>query len=247
MNNFTLYPAIDLRGGKCVRLLQGDYNEETIYGDSPYEMAKSFSEQGAQWIHMVDLDGARAGHPVNHDHVIEVAERLPLSVQVGGGLRTKEDVALYLEAGVERVILGSVAVTNPLFAKEMLALYPGRIVIGIDAKDGRAATHGWLQTSSASAVELAQAMVEYGADTFIFTDIATDGTLTGPNVQATRELAQATGASVIASGGISSLADISQLASLQSAGVTGSIVGKALYSGRFSISEALACVKEESQ
>ncbi|MFS0783616.1 1-(5-phosphoribosyl)-5-[(5-phosphoribosylamino)methylideneamino]imidazole-4-carboxamide isomerase [Bacillus sp. 1P06AnD] len=247
MNEFTVYPAIDLRGGNCVRLYKGDYGQETVYSSSPLDMASSFSEQGAKWIHMVDLDGAKKGNAVNHKLVIEVAQKLPLSVQVGGGIRTEADIAFYLENGVSRVILGSVAVSNPSFAKEMLKRYPGRIVIGIDAKDGQAATHGWLKTSSVSAVELGKKLADEGADTFIFTDIATDGTLAGPNIAATKELAEETGASVIASGGISALKDLERLAGLTEAGVAGSIVGKAIYSGRFTVKEALDSVRRDAE
>lgn len=243
MSVFTIYPAIDMRNGKCVRLLQGDYNKEMIYGDSPFEMAKSFVDQGAEWIHMVDLDGAKAGHAVNHEHVIQVAQQLGVNVQIGGGIRTEEDISYYLENGVRRVILGSVAVSDIDFTKKMLKKYGDSIAIGLDAKNGMVATHGWLETSAVSAVELGKVLAEAGAELFIFTDIATDGTLQGPNVAATALLAKETGKSVIASGGISQLDDIKQLAQLTSSGVTGSIVGKAIYSNRFTVAEALACIE----
>ncbi|MEH6941837.1 1-(5-phosphoribosyl)-5-[(5-phosphoribosylamino)methylideneamino]imidazole-4-carboxamide isomerase [Bacillus sp. JJ722] len=243
MSTFTIYPAIDMRGGKCVRLYKGDYNQETVYGDSPYEMAKSFVEQGAEWIHMVDLDGAKEGRGVNHEHVIKVAKELQVNVQIGGGIRTEEDIVYYLENGVKRVILGSVAVSNVEFAKEMLKKYGSAIAIGLDAKDGIVATHGWLETSKVTAIELGKTLAEAGAEVFIFTDIATDGTLAGPNIAATELLAKETGKSVIASGGISSLEDITDLSKLFASGVSGSIVGKAIYSNRFTVAEALACVK----
>ena len=243
MTTFTIYPAIDMRGGKCVRLYKGDYNQETVYGDSPFEMAKSFADQGAEWIHMVDLDGAKAGKPVNHERVIKVAKELDVNVQIGGGIRMEEDINYYLENGVNRVILGSVAVSDVEFTKSMLQKYGEKIAIGLDAKDGLVATHGWLETSKVTAVELGKKLAEYGAEVFIFTDIATDGTLAGPNVEATRLLAEETGKSVIASGGISCLEDVEQLAKLQSAGVSGSIVGKAIYSNRFTVKEALECVQ----
>ena len=243
MTTFTIYPAIDMRGGKCVRLYKGDYNQETVYGDSPFEMAKSFADQGAKWIHMVDLDGAKAGKPVNYDHVLQVAKELDVNVQVGGGIRTEEDIRYYLNNGVNRVILGSVAVSDVEFTKSMLQKYGEKIAIGLDAKDGLVATHGWLETSKVTAVELGKKLAEYGAEVFIFTDIATDGTLAGPNVEATRLLAMETGKSVIASGGISCLEDVEQLAKLQEDGVSGSIVGKAIYSNRFTVKEALASVQ----
>ncbi|WP_019243007.1 MULTISPECIES: 1-(5-phosphoribosyl)-5-[(5-phosphoribosylamino)methylideneamino]imidazole-4-carboxamide isomerase [Bacillus] len=247
MSAFTIYPAIDMRGGKCVRLLQGDYNQETVYGDSPFEMAKSFVEQGAKWIHMVDLDGAKEGRGVNHEHVIRVVKELGVNVQIGGGIRTEEDILFYLNNGIKRVILGSVAVSDVEFTKEMLRKYGSSIAIGLDAKDGMVATHGWLETSKVSAIELGKTLAEAGAEVFIFTDIATDGTLAGPNVRATEQLALETGKSVIASGGISSLEDIQQLSSIQSSGVSGSIVGKAIYSNRFTVQQAMNCVGGEEK
>ncbi len=229
-----------MRDGKCVRLVQGDYDQETVYGDSPFEMAKSFAEAGAKWIHMVDLDGAKAKQRVNHEYVVRVAKELDARVQIGGGIRSAEDVAYYLERGVDRVILGSVAVQNPDFTKEMLATYGGdRIVIGIDARDGYVATEGWLETSEVKAEDLAREMVRFGAQTFIFTDIARDGMLSGPNTEAIEALAIASGAAVIASGGVSTLEDLDKLAVKQSSGIDGAIVGKALYTNRFTLEEAL--------
>jgi phosphoribosylformimino-5-aminoimidazole carboxamide ribotide isomerase len=236
---FTIYPAIDMRGGKCVRLLQGDYEKETVYGDSPFEMAKKFAGEGAEWIHMVDLDGAKDGKRVNNEFVIKAAKELGVNVQIGGGIRTEEDINHYLENGVARVIIGSIAVSNPEFAEEMVKKYGSRIAIGLDAKNGLVATHGWLNTSEVTAVELGKRFADAGAETFIFTDIATDGTLAGPNVEATRQLAIETGKSVIASGGVSSLDDLKALKSLRADGVSGAIVGKAIYEGRFSVKSAL--------
>ncbi|CAI9385636.1 1-(5-phosphoribosyl)-5-[(5-phosphoribosylamino)methylideneamino]imidazole-4-carboxamide isomerase [Niallia sp. Sow4_A1] len=236
---FTLYPAIDMRGGKCVRLLQGDYDKETIYGDSPFDMAKSFVEQGAKWIHMVDLDGAKDGKRVNDQFVIDAAKKLGVKVQIGGGIRQEEDIVHYLENGVTRVILGSVAVSNPEFAMEMIRKYGKGIAIGIDAKNGLVATHGWLSTSEVKAVELGKRFAEAGAETFIFTDIATDGMLSGPNIEAIEEMALATKKEVIASGGVSSIEDLKRLKEIHSKGVGGAIIGKALYEGRFTLEEAL--------
>lgn len=235
-----IYPAIDMRGGKCVRLVQGDYNKETIYGDSPFEMAKTFAQDGARWIHMVDLDGAKAKERVNHEYVVRVAKELDVSVQVGGGIRTEEDVAYYLDRGVDRVILGSVAVNDPEFTKKMLAKYGGeRIAIGLDARNGFVATEGWLETSQVKAEDLGKEMARFGAEVFIFTDISRDGMLTGPNVAACVELAEATGKQVIASGGVSKLEDLTELRTYASRGVTGAIVGKALYTNQFTLKEAL--------
>jgi phosphoribosylformimino-5-aminoimidazole carboxamide ribotide isomerase len=239
MSSFTIYPAIDMRGGKCVRLIQGDYEKETVYGDSPFSMASLFAEQGASWIHMVDLDGAKVGKRVNDRFVIQVAKELPAKVQIGGGIRTKEDVEYYLENGVDRVILGSAAINDPQFVKEMLRAYGSKIAIGLDAKNGYVATEGWLETSSVKATDLALQLVEHGAETFIFTDIATDGMLSGPNVEAVAELARLTGKNVIASGGVSSLADLKKLKEFSAAGVGGAIVGKALYTNQFTVAQAI--------
>ncbi|MFP5112679.1 1-(5-phosphoribosyl)-5-[(5-phosphoribosylamino)methylideneamino]imidazole-4-carboxamide isomerase [Bacillaceae bacterium C204] len=234
--SLTIYPAIDMRGGKCVRLLQGDYDQETIYGNSPFDMAKSFAEDGAEWIHMVDLDGAKDGMRVNNRFVIEAAQKLQVKIQIGGGIRSEEDILHYLENGVNRVIIGSIAVSNPEFAIEMIKKYGGKIAVGIDAKNGYVATHGWLDTSELKAVDLGKRFAEAGAETFIFTDIATDGTLAGPNIDAVCEMAEVTGKNVIASGGVSSLADLKAIASK---GIQGAIVGKALYENRFTLKEAL--------
>ncbi len=241
--SFTIYPAIDMRGGNCVRLLQGDYGKETVYGDSPFDMAKQFADAGATWIHMVDLDGAKDGKRVNDKFVIQAAQSLDAKVQIGGGIRTEADIAHYLERGVERVIIGSIAVSNPEFAIEMIKKYGSHIAVGIDAKNGYVATHGWITTSELKAVDLGKRFADAGAETFIFTDIATDGMLSGPNVAAIEQMAVETGKSVIASGGVSSLADLTALQALYGKGVTGSIVGKALYEGRFTVSQALEEVK----
>lgn len=243
MSEFKIYPAIDMRGGKCVRLIQGDYNQETVYGDSPFDMAKSFADQGTEWIHMVDLDGAKEGNRVNDAFVIQAAKELGAKIQIGGGIRTEADIANYLENGVARVILGSVAVSNPTFTKEMLRKYGSQIAIGIDAKDGRVATHGWLQTSETLAVELGKALADAGAETFIVTDIATDGMLSGPNVKGVVAMAEATGKGVIASGGISSLEDLVTLQQYHTNGIIGAIIGKAIYTNRFTVKEALEKVR----
>ncbi|MBE0317800.1 MULTISPECIES: 1-(5-phosphoribosyl)-5-[(5-phosphoribosylamino)methylideneamino]imidazole-4-carboxamide isomerase [Bacillaceae] len=237
--SFTLYPAIDMRGGKCVRLLQGDYDKETVYGDSPFDMAKSFADQGAKWIHMVDLDGAKDGKRVNDSFVIEAAKKLGVSVQIGGGIRTEEDIVHYLDNGVTRVIIGSIAISNPDFAIEMIKKYGSAIALGIDAKNGFVATHGWIETSEIRAVDLGKRFADAGAETFIFTDIATDGMLSGPNLLAVKELAAVTKKDVIASGGVSSLEDLVALKQYSKDGVAGAIIGKALYEGRFTLRDAL--------
>lgn len=236
-----IYPAIDMRGGNCVRLLQGDYDKETIYGDSPFDMARAFAADGAEWIHMVDLDGAKDGKRVNDRFVIEAAKQLKVKVQIGGGIRSEEDILHYLENGITRVIIGSIAVSNPEFAIEMIKKYGEQIVVGIDAKNGYVATHGWITTSEVKAVELSKRFADAGAETFIFTDIATDGTLSGPNIAAVCEMSRVTGKNVIASGGVSGLED---LRALNAEGVRGAIVGKALYENRFTLKEALDEVRK---
>jgi phosphoribosylformimino-5-aminoimidazole carboxamide ribotide isomerase len=233
-----------MRGGNCVRLIQGDYEKETVYGNSPFDMAKNFSEQGAEWIHMVDLDGAKDGKRVNDPFVIQAAQKLNAKIQIGGGIRTEEDIAHYLDNGVERVIIGSLAVSNPNFAIEMIKKYGIKIAIGIDAKNGYVATHGWLNTSELKAVELGKRLADAGAETFIFTDIATDGMLSGPNLEAIQQMAEETGKQVIASGGVSNLTDLLNLKQLLNMGVSGAIIGKAIYEGKFSVAEALKEVEK---
>jgi phosphoribosylformimino-5-aminoimidazole carboxamide ribotide isomerase len=234
--SLTIYPAIDMRGGNCVRLLQGDYDQETVYGNSPFDMAQGFAADGAEWIHMVDLDGAKDGKRVNDRFVIEAAQKLKVNIQIGGGIRSEEDILHYLENGIDRVIIGSIAVSNPEFAIEMIKKYGAKIAVGIDAKNGYVATHGWLDTSKVKAIDLGKRFADAGAETFIFTDIATDGTLAGPNIAAVCEMAEVTGKNVIASGGVSSLADLKAIADN---GIGGAIVGKALYENRFTLKEAL--------
>ncbi|WP_163183447.1 1-(5-phosphoribosyl)-5-[(5-phosphoribosylamino)methylideneamino]imidazole-4-carboxamide isomerase [Neobacillus sedimentimangrovi] len=240
--SFILYPAIDMRGGKCVRLLQGDYDKETVYSSSPFDMAQTFAADGAEWIHMVDLDGAKDGKRINDRFVIEAAQKLPqVKIQIGGGIRSEADIVHYLENGVDRVIIGSIAISQPEFAMEMIRKYGSQIAVGIDAKNGYVATHGWLDTSEVRAIELGKRFADAGAETFIFTDIATDGMLTGPNIAAVRELAEITGKNVIASGGVSSLTDLEALQTTK--GISGAIVGKALYEKRFTLIEALQTVQ----
>ncbi|RXJ01734.1 1-(5-phosphoribosyl)-5-[(5-phosphoribosylamino)methylideneamino]imidazole-4-carboxamide isomerase [Anaerobacillus alkaliphilus] len=239
MSKFTIYPAIDIRDGNCVRLIQGDYDQETVYGNSPLDMARRFAEDGAEWIHTVDLDGAKAGHRVNHEHVISIAKELNVKVQVGGGIRTPEDVAAYLENGVDRVILGSSAIKDPEFVKAMLKQYGEKIAIGIDARDGYVATEGWLETSKVTAEALGIELASHGAEVFIFTDISRDGMLSGPNTEAIAALARATGKEVIASGGVSQLNDLTELKQYEQDGIGGAIIGKALYTNQFTLTEAL--------
>lgn len=244
MKPFTLYPAIDIRGGRCVRLFKGDYSQETVYG-SPLEMAAKWVAQGAQWLHVVDLDGAKEGRPCNEEIIIEIARTYPIPIQVGGGIRTMEQVERYLSQGVQRVILGTSAIKQPDFVYAALDKYGPRIAIGLDARDGYVATEGWLESSQTRVEEVAFRLVEKGAETFIFTDISKDGTLAGPNVEATVQLAQSCGVDVIASGGISNLADVDKLKAEAERGIAGAIIGKALYQGVFTLTEALERVGEK--
>ena len=241
----TLYPAIDIRGGRCVRLLKGDYDRETVYGE-PGEMAEKWVSQGARWIHLVDLDGAKEGKPINDALVKEIAQTVDVSIQVGGGIRNLHHIEAYLSAGVCRVILGTSAIKNPAFVVEALRQFAGHIAIGLDARDGYVATEGWLESSHMQAEEVAKRLADEGARTFIFTDISKDGTLTGPNLEATARLAAAIDQEVIASGGVSTLDDVRQVCRLFSQGVRGVIIGKALYQERFSLKEAMQAVEHEA-
>lgn len=240
MSAFVIYPAIDIRDGKCVRLIQGDYNQETIYNDNPLEVAKAWEEQGAEWIHLVDLDGAKAGHPVNLQLISDIAASVNIPIQVGGGIRTMEDVETILKSGISRVILGTAAIEDRQFVESVLSKYGDKVAIGIDARNGFVATRGWLETSEVKAEDLAVELAAKGAKTFIFTDISRDGMMQGPNVDAIVKIAEVSGQSVIASGGVSQYTDLEQLASHSKNGVAGAIVGKALYTGDMELSKALA-------
>ena len=235
-----IYPAIDIKDGKCVRLFKGRFDDVTVYGDSPAEMAKKWEAQGGEFIHVVDLDGALKGHGVNAEKIKEICESVSVPVQTGGGIRTIEDIEAKLECGISRVIIGTKAVSDSEFVKEAVAKYGDKIVIGIDAKDGMVAVEGWEKTSDFTAVEFAKKMVSLGVKTIVYTDIATDGTLAGSNVEAMREMADAVDADIIASGGIGSLDDI---LSLKDTGVEGVIVGKALYTNRVDLKEAVEKVR----
>ncbi|MCM3339418.1 1-(5-phosphoribosyl)-5-[(5-phosphoribosylamino)methylideneamino]imidazole-4-carboxamide isomerase [Paenibacillus sp. MER TA 81-3] len=239
MAAFTIYPAIDIRGGRCVRLVQGDYGRETVYDDQPVEVAQRWEADGAAWIHLVDLDGAKAGHPVNDGLIADIARSVNVPVQVGGGLRTLPDVERLLEAGVARVILGTAAIEDRAFVEEALARYGRSIAIGIDARDGYVATRGWLETSEVKAEVLAGELAGAGAETFIFTDISRDGMMKGPNVEAIVALSKSSGQTVIASGGVSNLDDLRKLSAHSADGVGGAIVGKALYTGSIDLAEAV--------
>lgn len=238
MSSFVIYPAIDIRGGKCVRLIQGDYAKETVYNENPLEVAEAWQRQGAAWIHLVDLDGAKAGHPVNDALIGDIARSVKVPVQVGGGLRTERDVDRLLSLGVSRVIIGTAAIEDRQFVSRILRRYGERVAIGIDARDGFVATRGWLETSAVKAEDLAVELAGEGATTFIFTDISRDGMMGGPNVEAIVSLARVSGQTVIASGGVSRYDDIRRLAEHAQNGVGGAIIGKALYTGSIQLEEA---------
>lgn len=247
MSDFVIYPAIDLRNGKCVQLTQGDYNKETVFREDPVEAAKEWEQQGAKWIHLVDLDGAKTGHPVNDEIIGRIAKAVDIPVQIGGGLRSMEHVELLLERGVSRVILGTVIIEKPDFVEAVLDKYSDQVAIALDARDGYVATRGWLETSEVRADELALELVDKGAQTFIYTDIAKDGMMGGPNVEAIVHLAKATGKNVIASGGVSELNDITRLAQHRQDGVVGAIVGKAIYLGNIKLEEANRLLTESGE
>ncbi|HEY9618080.1 MAG TPA: 1-(5-phosphoribosyl)-5-[(5-phosphoribosylamino)methylideneamino]imidazole-4-carboxamide isomerase [Microcoleaceae cyanobacterium] len=235
-------PAIDLLDGKCVRLYQGDYQQAQTFDENPVAVAQQWADQGASWVHVVDLDGAKAGTSVNLAAIEAIVQTINVPIQVGGGLRDRQSVVNLLERGVRRVILGTIAVEQPELVRSLCAEFPGQIVVGIDARNGKVATRGWLETSEVLATELAQQMAQFGAAAIIYTDIHRDGTLQGPNLDALRELATAVDVPIIASGGVSSVSDLMRLLSLEALGVTGAIVGRALYTGDVVLQEALRAV-----
>jgi len=235
-------PAIDILGGQCVRLYQGDYGQVQTFDEDPVAVAQRWVDAGATRLHLVDLDGAKAGHPVNLAAIERIAREVTISVQVGGGLRDRQSVASLLSAGVQRVILGTIAVEQPDLVTQLCQEFPAQIVVGIDARNGKVATRGWLETSEVQATDLAQHMATAGACAIIYTDIHRDGTLQGPNLEALRELAATIAIPVIASGGVSSITDLFNLLALEPIGVTGAIVGRALYTGEVSLKEAVRAV-----
>lgn len=236
-------PAIDLLEGRCVRLYQGDYQQSQVFNDNPVEVAQQWANQGATRLHLVDLDGAKQGQPVNLEVITNIVNSLNIPVQVGGGLRDRPSIEKLFNLGVDRAIVGTIAVENPQLVGELCETFPHKIAIGIDARNGKVATKGWLETSTIEATELAKKISPLAA-AIIYTDILRDGTLVGPNKEALRELASVTNIPVIASGGISSLTDILSLLSLESVGVKSVIVGKALYTGKLDLREAIQAVGE---
>lgn len=235
-----ILPAIDLRGGNCVRLVKGDFKQETIYSEHPEEIALRWEEGGAEFLHVVDLDGALAGEPQNMDAIKHILQAVKIPVEVGGGIRSMESIDRLLSIGVSRVILGSVAVHKEELVQEACSAYGNRIVVGIDAKKGIVATDGWEKSGDISAVELAKKLGTFGLETIIYTDISRDGTLSGVNVTETAHLARASGIKVIASGGVKSISDIEELKKRECDGIIGVIVGKSIYEGTLSLTEAIA-------
>lgn len=237
-----IYPAIDIKDGKCVRLLRGDFSKTTVYGDDPAEMAKKWESLGGEYIHVVDLDGALKGCGVNADAIKRICEAVSVPVQTGGGIRSMEDIEKKLECGISRVIIGTKAVSDADFVRAAVNRYGDKIAIGIDARDGMVAVEGWEKTSEHKAVEFAKKMADIGVKTVIYTDIATDGTLMGPNVSAMAEMVAATGIDIIASGGVGSVEHIKQLVPT---GVEGVITGRALYTGNIELPNAIKAGKGE--
>lgn len=235
-----IFPAIDIKGGKCVRLYKGDFNTVEQVAEDPLITASAFVEAGAQWIHMVDLDGALEGKRMNSSIFTTVAKETSLKVELGGGIRTMADIAYYLEQGISRVILGSVAVKNPAFVKEAVVEFGDMIAVGIDAKDGFVASEGWLEKSNVHFIELAKAMEAVGVKTLIYTDIAKDGTLSGPNLTHLAALNDAVSCDITASGGITTIDDI---VTLRNQLLYGAICGKSIYKGTLSLKEAIDLCK----
>ena len=240
-----LFPAIDIRNGRCVRLTEGKFECETVFAEDPAEMAVRWADAGAEYLHVVDLDGALAGQSSNTEVIKKILAKVKIPVQVGGGIRTLANIEKMLALGVTRVILGSVAVRDPELVRAACHKFPGQVVVGIDAKNGEVAVEGWGIGGGIGAVELAKKMAAVGVEHIIFTDISRDGMLSGVNVEATAELAKTSGIKVIASGGVSSLADIKALQLHEADGIEGCIIGKAIYTGALDLKEALAVLKEE--
>lgn len=239
-----IYPAIDIRGGRCVRLTEGRFDAETVFADDPAEVALKWAGLGAEFLHLVDLDGALAGEGKNVPVIERILQSVNIPVQLGGGIRNLETIEKLLSLGVNRLILGSAAVKNPQLVEEACKKYPGHIAVGIDAKNGDVAIEGWGKGSGEAATELAKKMAAYGVETIIYTDISRDGMLSGVNVEATAALARACGVPIIASGGVASLEDIRRVKAVESDGVQGCIIGKAIYTGAVDLKAALALAKE---
>ena len=235
----TVYPAIDLRGGRCVRLLQGAFERETVYGDDPVAVARGFEAAGARWLHVVDLDGARAGHPVQHELVARICAAVHIPVQVGGGLRDRAAIEAAFATGASRVVVGTTAAHDPDRCGELCAAHPGRVVVGLDVRAGQVRVAGWTEAATPDPLALARRVATLGAAAIVYTDIARDGTERGPDLEWTSAIARAAGVPVIASGGIGSLDDVRAVAARAADGVAGMIIGRALYTGAIRLDDAL--------
>ncbi|HZJ57763.1 MAG TPA: 1-(5-phosphoribosyl)-5-[(5-phosphoribosylamino)methylideneamino]imidazole-4-carboxamide isomerase [Clostridia bacterium] len=234
----NIYPAIDIRDGRCVMLMQGDADKETVYSNNPVEVARRWQDMGAKFLHIVDLDGAFQGESRNIEVIMEVIESVSISLQIGGGFRTLKKIELFLEdPKVARVILGTSAVTKPQLLEKAIGIYGDRIAVGIDAKDGQVAIRGWVEKTETDSIEFGKRLYDMGVDTVIYTDIEKDGMLKGPNIEATKAMIDETGLKIIASGGVTSLEDIKLIKGI---GAEGVIIGKALYSGAIALGDALA-------
>ncbi len=236
-------PAIDLKEGKCVRLEQGLMEKDTVFNDDPGAQARIWQDQGAELLHIVDLDGAFAGEPKNRGAIEKIVKALTIPTQLGGGIRDIPTIEAYLEMGIGRVIIGTAAQRNPELVEEACKRFPGRIVVGIDAKNGMVAVQGWAEVTGVTATELARRFEGFGVSAIVYTDISRDGMMQGPNIEATRALAESISIPVIASGGVSSLKDIENLLAVEKSGVTGVITGKAIYTGALDLAEAIALTK----
>ncbi|MBF0452026.1 MAG: 1-(5-phosphoribosyl)-5-[(5-phosphoribosylamino)methylideneamino]imidazole-4-carboxamide isomerase [Candidatus Magnetomorum sp.] len=239
-----IIPAVDIKNGKCVRLKQGRMNEETIFSSNPVEMAQKWAATGAELIHVVDLNGAIQKQPQNTETIRQIVSSINTPVQVGGGIRTLSTIEMYLDMGVDRVVLGTEAIRHPEKVVEFCSKFPGKIVVGIDAKKGMVAVEGWTETTSVTAIDLAKQFENTGVAAINFTDIHRDGMQTGPNIQATQALAEAVSIPVVASGGVSTIKDIENLLSVASSGIVGVICGRALYEGTLNLSTAIALTKK---
>lgn len=236
---FRFYPAIDLLDGNCVRLYKGDYDQKTIYESNPFIQASKFANEGAKFLHVVDLNGSRNGVRQHTKQIKEIVENTSLKLQVGGGIRTEKDIELYLSLGVERVVLGSVIIKDPEFTLKMLEKYKEKIVLGLDAINGKIAIEGWEKTTQDNLEDIALQWKQAGATTVIYTDISKDGTLKGPNLEGCLKLAQSSGLEIIVSGGVSTIDDISSAVTYKNVGISGIIAGKAIYENRFTVEEAM--------
>jgi phosphoribosylformimino-5-aminoimidazole carboxamide ribotide isomerase len=241
--SLILFPAIDLKDGRCVRLKRGAMDDATVFNDDPAAQAAAFEAQGFEWLHCVDLNGAFAGKSVNTAAIRSIRARINLPIQLGGGLRDRAGIDAWLEAGIARVILGTAALKNPALVKESARVYPGRIAVGIDARDGKVATEGWAENSTMDVLDLARRFEDAGVAAIIFTDIARDGMLRGANVEATARLADAVRIAVIASGGVAGIADIEALIAADRPNILGVVIGRALYDGRIDAKAALALAR----